>query len=366
MHWDRRLLIIDDERRMADSMQSLFEASGYEADVAYCGTDGLARINEGDYHVVITDIRMPDCDGYEIMRHVKDTRPHCLVIAITGYVSTESAILAIRQAAFDYIPKPYDFDTLRAVVDRAFAQIETRRMRDDLISMVTHDIKVPLGTIIGYAQMALDGPGGNIHERAREFLELISINSQRILSLVDNFLTTCRVEAGRLEILDRPVDVREPLEDLRPISELEARKRGIEFSLDLRTDQTHVLGDGNLLFRAFGNLFHNALKYAGEGGRVEAVVDTADQTDETGRRRPWLLFEIRNTGPGIPPEMQRCVFDRYTRLRSGAGREGTGLGLYVVRVIIEAHNGRITLDSRPGECTTFRVFLPLVEEAAQV
>ncbi|MBM3334095.1 response regulator [Candidatus Sumerlaeota bacterium] len=358
---EKRILIIDDEERMADSLKSLFEAEGYLADVAYCGSEGLAKIQQSAYDVVITDIRMDDCDGYEVMRFVKENCEDTLVIAITGYVSTDSVIRAIRQSAFDYIPKPYEFDALRDSVERAFAQVEARRMRDDLISMLTHDIKAPLSTIIGYAQMSLEGEGGGLHSRTREFLELITISGQRILSLVENFLTTCRVAAGRLEIAQMPVDVAEVIADLRPICELEARKRGVEMTIRIEPGDTTVLGDGHLLFRALGNLFHNAIKYAGENGRVEAVLRLVERADESGPGR-WTVFEISNTGPGIEPEARERIFGRFERLAQMSGAEGAGLGLYVVHCTVQAHRGKIEVESQPNELTVFRVYLPLAEQ----
>lgn len=361
---EKRLLIVDDEKRMADSLQSLFEAAGYCADVAYSGAEALAKLRDGNYHLVITDIRMPECDGYDLMRYVKENCANTLVIAITGFVSTESVIRAIRQSAFDYIPKPYEFDALRSAVERAFREIETRQMREDLISMITHDIKVPLGTIIGYTDMAMEGEGGGLHPRSREFLELISINSQRILSLVDNFLTTCRVEAGRLEILNLPVNLGETIEDLRPITELEARKRNVEMTFRVGPGEILVAGDENLLFRALGNLFHNAVKYAGEKGKVEASLNVIERLDNAGTKR-WALVEIVNTGPGISPEMLPRIFERFERWSDRGSSDGAGLGLYVVRCIVEAHNGHIEVESRPGEQTVFRVYFPLVESAKE-
>jgi len=359
---EKRLLIIDDEKRMADSLQSLFEAEGYRADVAYGGSEGMAKIGEGDYHVVITDIRMADRDGYEVMRYVREHRPNTLVIAITGYVSTESVIQAIRQSAFDYIPKPYDFDMVRGVVERAFIQIETHQIREDLLSMITHDIKVPLGTIIGYAQLAMEGEGGELHSQARDFLELISINAQRILSLVDNFLTTCRVEAGRLETVMMPVNLAEIIEDLAPITELEARKRGVELHIHVESAQILISGDVNLLFRALGNLFHNAVKYAGDQGSVEAILRIAERPGDTSRK-PWALVEISNTGPGIAAEAQARIFERFERWGDRTGTtDGAGLGLYVVRCIVEAHQGHVEVESHPHEQTTFRVYFPLAAE----
>jgi len=357
---EKRLLVVDDEKRMADSLQTLFEGAGYQADVAYGGAEGLAKIRDGDYHLVITDIRMPDCDGYELMRFVRENCPKTLVIAITGFVSTESVIQAIRQSAFDYIPKPYEFDTLCGAVERAFREIETRQMREDLISMITHDIKVPLGTIIGYAHIAMEGEGGGLHARAREFLELISINSQRILSLVENFLTTCRVEAGRLEIVEMPVNLAETIEYLRPITELEARKRNVE--LDIRVDSGEILvaGDDNLLFRALGNLFHNAVKYAGEPGKVEISLCIVARLSDEGPQQ-WALVEIANTGPGIEPEAVPRIFERFERWTNRSASDGAGLGLYVVRCIVEAHRGQIEVESVPNERTVFRIYLPLAE-----
>lgn len=359
MNQGKRVLIIDDEPRMADSLKSLFEASGYEADVAYSGPDGLAKIDEGEYKVILTDIKMPDRDGYDVMRHVAETCPNSLVIAITGHASTESAIQAIRESAFDYIPKPYEFDVLRGAVERAFEKIETQQMRDDLISMITHDIKVPLGTIIGYAQMATEGKDGGLHVRAPEFLESISINSQRIFALLDNFLTTCRVDAGRLEILDRPVNVADTLDDLRSITDLEARKRNVEVEVRFETKSTWIGGDSNLIFRALANLLHNAIKYAGDGGKVDVVIRESETSENDETR--WLVIEVRNSGPGIETHRLPKIFERYSRLHESSETEGAGLGLYVVRCIIEAHHGRIEAESRPGEHTVFRVLLPLIE-----
>ncbi len=356
---EKRLLIIDDERRMADSLQSLFEAEGYRADVAYGGVEGIEKIRANDYQVIITDIRMGDRDGYEVMRFVRDNRPKALVIAITGYVSTESVIQAIRQSAFDYVPKPYEFDMLRGVVERAFAQIETHQMREDLISMITHDIKVPLGTIIGYAHLALEGGSDKLPAQTREYLELISINSQRILSLVDNFLTTCRVEAGRLEILEMPVNLLEVIEDLQPISDLEARKRDVELHVRIEPCEAIILGDANLLFRALGNLFHNAIKYAGQKGWVEIALRNADLERE-GRSIRCVLVEIANSGEGIAPDALPRIFERFERWGTARGsHEGAGLGLYVVRCIVESHHGFIDVESQPGERTVFRVYFPV-------
>jgi signal transduction histidine kinase len=356
---ERRLLIIDDEKRMADSVQSLLETSGYKADVAYSGTEGLEKIGENEYQVILTDIKMPDRDGYEVMRFVRENCPNAVVIAITGHASTESAIQAIRESAFDYIPKPYEFDVLRSAVERAFTEVETQQMREDLISMITHDIKVPLGTIIGYAQMAKEGPDGGLHPRASEFLDLISVNSQRIFSLLDNFLTTCRVDAGRFEVLKMPVNVADTLDDLRSITEMEAGKHSVELSVRVETGRTWIGGDSNLIFRALANLFHNAIKYAGSGGRVEVTLRHVEQDDQGSG--PWLVFEVANTGEGIEPERLAGVFDRYARTRSSRDREGAGLGLYVVNCIVEEHGGRIAVDSAPGERTVFRVYLPPIE-----
>ncbi len=359
----RRVLVIDDEQRMADGIQSLLSAAGFEADTAYSGREGLRRLSDEDYQVVITDLYMEDLDGFEVIRTI-GVRRNIAFIVITGHASTESAIRALRHQCFDYITKPFDFEVLRNSVERAFEKIEAVRFRDDMISMITHDIKIPLSSIIGYSSLVFDKTTNEINPRAREFVQTINSNGVKILSLVDNFLTSCKIESGRLTIFPREVNINYLVEDLMCVFQVDIERNQLHLNTDMTPDLPMVMGDENLLFRAVSNVLSNAVKFTPRDGTVNLRTSVAE-VSQTPLGRPCVLIEVSNTGPGIAPEDLPRIFEKYHRSRAHRGIEGSGIGSYVLRYVVEAHGGRVLAESVPNELTTFRVFLPIGESSAQ-
>lgn len=353
----QRILVIDDERRMADSVQTLLAGNGYEVDAAYGGQEGIRRLAERDYQLVITDLRMADKDGFEVMRAIGDRRNVGFII-ITGHASTETAIEALHHRVFDYLTKPFDFDVLRSAVERALDRLEAERFRDDMISMITHDIKIPLSSIIGYSSLIFDKQSGALNARAPEFVQTINSNGLKILSLIDNFLTTCRIEAGRLGIFPREVNLRYILEDLISVFQADLERSMITLETHIPDSLPAIPGDENLLFRAMGNVLSNACKFAPKEGRVILEAKVVD-SDESPLGELSACVSISNNGPAILPEEQELIFEKYRRARIHEGFEGSGIGLYVVRYIIEAHNGTVKVSSLPNSLTTFSIYLPI-------
>ncbi|PKO19336.1 hypothetical protein CVU37_03855 [candidate division BRC1 bacterium HGW-BRC1-1] len=359
----RRVLVIDDEQRMADGIQSLLSAAGFAADTAYSGREGLRRLSDEDYQVVITDLHMEDLDGFEVIR-TTGVRRNIAFIVITGHASTESAIRALRHQCFDYIIKPFDFEVLRNSVERAFEKIEAVRFRDDMISMITHDIKIPLSSIIGYSSLVFDKTTNEINPRAREFVQTINSNGVKILSLVDNFLTSCKIESGRLSIFPREVNINYLMEDLMCVFQVDIERNQLHLNTNMTPDLPMVMGDENLLFRALSNVLSNAVKFTPRDGTVNLRTAVAESA-QTPLERTCVLIEVSNTGPGIAPEDLPRIFEKYHRSRAHRGIEGSGIGSYVLRYVVEAHGGRVLAESVPNELTTFRVFLPIGESSAQ-
>jgi signal transduction histidine kinase len=341
---------------MANSIKTLLSNHGFEVAVAYSGREGLEKLRTGDFDLAITDLRMSDLDGFEVMRAL-DQRPNIEFIVITAHASTESAIEAIHHRAFDYLTKPFDFDVLRASVERAFAKIEAERFRDDMISMITHDIKIPLASIIGYSGMIYDRSTGEFHPRAAEFVQTINSNGLKILSLVDNFLTSCKIEAGKLTIVPRDVDINYIVEDLLVSFRPDIERKHLDSQVVLSPGMPPVCGDENLLYRAVSNALSNACKFAPEGGRI-SIRTAAVGADQSPLGTDSVLVEISNTGPGIAPEELPYVFDKYRRGHLHGGIEGSGLGAYVMRCIVEAHHGCVQIESQPNVLTTARIYLP--------
>ncbi|MBI3737216.1 response regulator, partial [Candidatus Sumerlaeota bacterium] len=141
---DKSILIVDDERRLADSLRDLLAIEGYKARTAYSGSEALEALREHPYPIVVTDLRMQGVDGLDVIRHVHENYPKTLVIVVTGYASADSAIEALHYHAFDYIRKPFEFDHFKRALERAFQKLEMDQLREDTAAMITHDIKLPL------------------------------------------------------------------------------------------------------------------------------------------------------------------------------------------------------------------------------
>lgn len=352
------VLVIDDEVRMADSIKRLLGNWGYRVDVAYSGAEGIEKVKHFEYPLVFTDLRMADVDGFDVMKFIHDNYPSTLMIVITGHASTESAIEAVHYHAFDYITKPFDIDHLRQAVTRAFDFIEAKRQREEMLYMLTHDIKVPLSSILGYSSMIFDKDKGALRHDAKELADNIFLLSEKTVALIDNFLSMTKIARGALKPNVREIDIRFLLEDLAQILNLEAAKKNIAWHMDAPDNLPVIFADESLIYRAVGNLIINAIKYTERGGRIQIKV-----AFKPGAESPLgldsIMIEFGNSGPGIEAAELPRLFEKYHRAKNVAGIQGSGIGLYVVKNVIDAHRGRVEVESRPEEWTAFRVYLPL-------
>ena len=353
----RRVLVIDDEVRMQQSLRLLLESAGYEVETAGGGVEGLAKFEAGDFPVVITDLRMAQGDGFGVMKALAE-RPDAAFIVITGHATTETAIEALQRRAFDFLTKPFDFDQLRSAVERAFARIDADRFRDDMVSMITHDVKIPLSSILGYSALIFDPATGAPHARAREFMTTVRSNAQKMLALLDNFLTTCKIDSGRLTLYLREVNLHHVVEDVAGLFRPEAQRQGIDLSLDLAADPPTFLADEPLVQRAVTNMVSNACKYTPQGGAAR-VATARLATADSPLGVESMAVVVSNTGPGIAPEDLPTILDKYRRSRPERGIEGSGIGTHVMRYVVEAHGGSLNVESVPNELTTFTAHFPV-------
>ena len=353
----RRILVVDDEVRMADSLKTLLEDAGYQVDTAYNGQKAIDKLALDPPDLVITDLKMSEIDGYDIMRYIHVNLSMTYLIIITGHANIESAIEAIHSKAFDYITKPFDFDTLRLSVEKAFNQLEIDQFQDDMLALLTHDIRVPLQSVIGYASQIYNQETGKFHLRALEFINNVRIYSERVLALVDNFLMSCKIESGRLILCETQFDFNYFIKDLVAVYAVTAEKRKIKIDVEPLQQPVVFTGDESLLFRAFGNILNNAIKFSPEGAMV-TVSCRELSPGESPLEKDTIEVTVNNPGPGIPESDLPTIFDLYKRARNLRTIEGSGLGLFVVRSVIEAHKGKVVVESKPYVSTTFRILLP--------
>jgi PAS domain S-box-containing protein len=263
------------------------------------------------------------------------------------------------QGAWDATLSPLDTPGGPALV-AVFRDVSERaaleQVRADFLSMVTHDIKVPLTVILGYTEMLTDPepPPGQIPP---DILARIRESGETIHALVCNFLDLSRIEAGRMTIDPRPVDPAELLAHAVEHYGSSARRRGLV--LELRPCAAPaMLADEPQLQRVVANILGNAIKYTPSGGRITVCAGVEDD-------RVALRFE--DTGRGIPADEIPHLFEKYRRVREAKRTEGTGLGLFIAKTIVAAHGGDIRVESTVGRGSRFTILLPAVApEAAAV
>jgi signal transduction histidine kinase len=247
----------------------------------------------------------------------------------------------------------------RALAEEAHSQLlfhneqllEADKLKDEFVALISHDLRTPLTSIVGYIELALDeAVEPALDEERRGYLDVVARSSERLLGLVDDLLFVARLQSGSLEIDPHELDLgritAQAVEDMRP----RAEGKGVDIAFLGETD-VRVEADKGRIFQLLDNLISNAIKFTPEGGRIEL---------RTARTDGGCVLEVADTGIGLSPGDAERVFDRFFRSKRATNRQiqGTGLGLFIARAITDAHGGKIGVTSTVGEGTTFRIELP--------
>jgi signal transduction histidine kinase len=246
----------------------------------------------------------------------------------------------------------------REIAEQNKRLVELDRLKDEFLSLVSHELRTPLTSIRGYLDLVLDEEAGELNHEQRRFLQAVERNSGRLLRLVGDLLFVAQADAGRLSLERAKVDLAELAAHCVEGAAPAASEKSVTLVL-LADPVPALVGDRGRLAQVLDNLVSNALKFTPEGGTVE--VRTQSDGDV-------VILEVEDTGIGIPQADQPRLFERFFRssIADDQAIPGTGLGLAIVKAIVEAHGGRISIESREGKGTTFRVDLPLAAESEPV
>jgi PAS domain S-box-containing protein len=225
------------------------------------------------------------------------------------------------------------------------------RQRADFVAMLTHDIKNPLASILGYVDLLVEETAGRRTPEEDDFLQRMKDNVLTISALISNYLDLAKVDAGQLVLHKTAQSLGELLQRMVTLHGSVARRHRLTVTVSVEEDLPKIVGDRSALERVFSNLLRNALKATPETGRI----DIRAWRREKGRA---ICVEIQDTGPGIAPEEMPLLFERYRRTMASRHHEGTGLGLFIVKTFVEAHGGSVEVDGNWGQGACFRVILP--------
>ncbi|MBN2246645.1 MAG: response regulator [Candidatus Aminicenantes bacterium] len=356
-----KVLIIDDEESMRDSCSLILKKDGYLIDTAENGKEGLKKLEEWRPEFVLIDLKMPGIGGLEVLEKVKDIDPEIIPIVITGYATVDSAVEAMKTGAYDFLPKPFTPEELRIIIKRGLERRnlikeaeslrkEKKLIEENFITMVTHQLRSPLVTIVQYFEVILGGIVGDIVPKQKEMLIKAKNRLEGLLELINDWLDIARLSNGKIiekgKAVSIGVIVKKIVDFIRP----EAEKTSISVEVLPKKGSDQVLGDEESLEQVFSNLIHNALKYNKPEGSISIEIE---------EREDCIATSVKDTGIGIPKEHLPLIFDQFYQVsRTGKKGKGSGLGLSIAKKIVDMHKGIIQVESQEGIGSTFTVCLP--------
>ncbi len=368
-----RILVVDDESALLSMMVDRLSDQGYEVDGAESGRDGLELMKKNEYHAALVDFQLGDTTGLLLAKELRRIDEELPIILMTAHASLDMAVKAIQADVYDYLIKPVDANHLKRSLNKALEKrrlakenkallADLQRANDQLnrlndlkskfLSIVSHDLRTPLTSIKGYAQV-LTTTAELPEQQKRNFLEVIVKESNHLGMLISDLMDFVSIEAGKLRVEKEPADLKEIIGDtVNRMAPIAAEKK-IRFKSELPSKDLPIISaDARRLGQVLTNLVGNAFKHTpAEGSVVLSVSLTEDM----------MRVAVTDTGEGIPPTSLRHVFEQFYQVESHASkRDGIGLGLNISREIVKAHGGEIgVLSDGPGKGAEFWFTLPL-------
>jgi signal transduction histidine kinase len=416
----RRILVVEDSRTQAERLRLLLTTEGYEVEVAMTGADGRRMAEASLPELIISDVTMPEMDGFSLCQAIKSTEAtrHIPFILLTARASPADIIRGLESGADNFVPKPYQDDHLLGRIRRIFEQLELRK-RDRLEMQVVLTLRNRKVVVTADRQQIMELLFSTFDEMSRSHDELAEANREleearaeadranqakseflsrmshelrtplnailgfaqllerdgmtpgqqrstqqilqaghHLLELINEVLDIARIEQGRLGLSLEPVVLAEVLHEAVGLVAPLAGERGIELSADGARWPGRVLADRQRLRQVVLNLLSNAIKYNRDGGAV--VISCPPPAGDL------MTVRVEDTGPGIPAGMMDRLFQPFERL--GAEQlavEGTGLGLALSKRLVELMGGTIAVDSTPGQGSAFQVTLAVARRPAE-
>lgn len=398
----QKILSVDDQPDNLFLLESILDDDGYDLISAASGQAALEAIDTCAPDLVLLDVMMPDMDGYEVTRRIRnrDHLPYIPILLITAH-NQSSVVEGLDAGADDFIRKPFDMDELRARVRSLLrlkasidAQAHVMKQRDDFVARMTHDLRTPMVAANRMLQFCLDGAFGQVATEAKEAIANTLKNNQNLLSMINTLLEVYRHEAGQRTLTFSSFNFCDLVGAV--VDELEALALEKQLScafyptVGANGDRTafNIYADRLELRRVVTNLIGNAIKFTDEGhihiyldmhtrippdvqaaiaqrknlppmaqhARAAALRPFVETQSHPDIRPTWLRLQVKDTGVGIALEHQAEMFEWFRQGKHN--RSGNGLGLHLAQRIATLHGGIITVESALGKGSCFSLYLP--------
>ncbi len=363
----KQILIVDDTPANIDVLDQFLEQEGYRISVASSGEAALKLIKKTLPDLILLDVMMPGIDGFETCRRLKklDAAAEIPVIFITAKNETADIVKGFTLGGVDYITKPFRQEEVSARIrihlklkhlieelERKNKKlIELNDLKIKFLGMASHDLRNPLASIQGFSKMLIDHGSELPEETRNEFLHSIHKVSNEMLHLLGDLLNISVIESGRLELKPTPGSIKALVEEKVRMYKTVAERKNIGTHTEIE-DVAEFSFDPHRIGQVLDNLLTNAIKYSPPGKQIYILLEQNGDS---------VRFSVRDEGPGISMEDRDKLFKHFGKLdtKPTGDEPSHGLGLAIARKMIEAHHGKIEVESTPGKGSTFRFEIPM-------
>jgi signal transduction histidine kinase len=357
-----KVLIIDDEEIVIDSCTEILANSDYQVATASNGMLGLDLMQEFQPDITFVDLKMPGLSGLEVLGKIQEYDPTIVSIVITGYATVSSAVEAMKQGAYDFLPKPFTPDELRLIAKRGVEKrklvletIALRRekemLRENFAAIVSHELKSPLGAVQQNLFNLEYELSDKLSEDQKRRLERMKVRIADLLEMIRTWLRVYTTDLDAIKDNFKPLIVNNVISKTVESVQPHAMRKDIEIVTSIREPISQVNGEEGTLTEALINLSTNAIKYSHTGSEISIIAEEKEDN---------VAISIIDSGIGISDEDLPYIFnDFYRGKQKGVSESGVGVGLAITQRIIEAHNGSIAVKSKINEGSTFEIRLPV-------
>jgi signal transduction histidine kinase len=302
-------------------------------------------------------------EGIEAAIAAVDDEPADLAIPFEGNISGILQVIGDRPHAFD----PTDIEVLRLIANQVGAMLENRflfegmqaaqeaaeranQVKSQFLAAMSHELRTPLNAILNFSKFVSSGMLGEVNEKQKDVVEKITSSGQHLLNLINDVLDISKIESGSLRLfVERDINLYNEVQQVVDTAKVLLANKPVELYTDFENNLPLIIGDRRRIRQVMLNLISNACKFT----------DTGSVTIKFHKEGEDISFSVRDTGPGIAEEDQEKIFETFQQTDAGLRQgEGTGLGLPIARRLIEAHEGRLWVESQPGEGATFTFTIP--------
>ncbi|HXC29227.1 MAG TPA: ATP-binding protein [Stellaceae bacterium] len=374
----RSVLIVEDDGDFAESLADILVPRGFQPVIAGSPDAAIAIMAPSPGYspppVALIDLRLGTTSGIDLLARLRNERPELIGVLMTAELDTHTAVAALRRGAYDYFDKSVDPQSLFVVLDRCFDRVDLLRDREaayqelrlakeeaeaanqaksGFLATMSHELRTPLNAIIGFSEMMKHEVLGAVgNEQYRSYIADIHASGSHLLQIINDILDLSKAEAGKIDLSEDVFDLRDIMRAVRQLTLGRVTAASLTLSVQLPDELPPISGDERKTKQVLLNLIANSVKFTPAGGalKITASWDVAD----------GVAITVADTGIGIPAEDLERVVKPFEQVDSSLSRQhqGTGLGLPLVKAIMEMHGGRFELKSELGIGTWATVIFP--------